>query len=741
RLDHPHIARLLDGGVTATGQPWFAMEQVAGLPLTDFCEQRRLDIQGRLLLFLDVCDAVRYAHQQLVIHRDLKPSNILVTADNRVKLLDFGIARVLEEGGAGQSGSADTATRADVRLLTPEYAAPEQVRGDPATTATDVYALGAVLYEVLSGQRAHRFERHTPVEYERVVCDTEPEPPSLAALQAGAAAVARGTEPRRLSRLLRGDLDTIVLTALRKEPHRRYASVEALVEDLRRFLAGHPIRTRPSSRGYRIRKFMARHRVGVAAAGGIGLALLAGMIGVVWQARVALRERAIAEEVRDYLVGIFEGADPGASSGEPITARELLEQGAARIEAEVTVDPEIRAEMLVTLGTILGKLGVYQRAESLLARGLEARRALHAGDAPALATALQARAELLRDKGELEGAEAAYQEALAMRRRLFGSHHADVARSLSGLASVYRRRGDFTAADSLYRLALAMRRGILGPRHTDVGESLNDLGVVTYQRGAVPAAESLFRQALAIRRELLGPKHLQTMETVGNLAHVLRHEEEFDEAEQLLRQALAVRRELYGRLHPDVALALNDVATVLQDKGQHEAAEPLFREALALRRQVLGERHPHVVTSLNNLALVLHEQGRHAAAESLYRETLASAREVYRAPHPALATTLFGLASTLRAQSKRREVEGLLREGIAIYRDRFREGHPSMAQLLTELGSHLMDVGRPGDAEPPLREAVAYIETRFGTGDPWTAEARLLLERALSLRRQPDRAP
>ncbi|MGH7528613.1 MAG: serine/threonine-protein kinase, partial [Gemmatimonadales bacterium] len=373
RLNHPNIAKLLDGGIAAEGRPWFAMELVDGSPLLAWCDERKLGLTERLRIFEAVCDAVRYAHQNLVVHRDLKPSNILVTTDGRVKLLDFGIAKVLEGGAEGQRGSgADVAplTRTELRILTPEYAAPEQVRGEPVTTATDVYALGAVLYELLAGQRVHRFDRHTPAEIERVVCETDPEPPSAAAMQDVAASAARRTEPRRLRRLLRGDLDTIVLKALQKDPARRYPSAEALLDDLRRFESGLPIKARPESRTYRLGKFVRRHGVGVAAGTALFLALLAGLGGTLWQARAAAREASRAVAVKDFLVGLFQESDPAQARGRNITADELLARGIQRLDTALTRDPALQSELLGELGKIHRELGLFERADSLLERSV-----------------------------------------------------------------------------------------------------------------------------------------------------------------------------------------------------------------------------------------------------------------------------------------------------------------------------------------------------------------------------------
>ncbi|MGH7337943.1 MAG: serine/threonine-protein kinase, partial [Myxococcota bacterium] len=379
----PHIAQLLDGGLTEEGQPWFAMEYVEGAPITTHCDTTRLRLPARLQLFRQVCDAVRFAHATLVVHRDLKPSNVLVVPAvgagvGTAKLLDFGIAKVLRAPDADEDSRAreHPTTQLDTRLLTPEYAAPEQVRGDPVTTATDVYALGALLYELLTGRRAHRFEQYTPAEVERIVCNVEPEPPSVAVMReaesksselpsstSGGLGAARDTKPEHLRRALAGDLDTIVLASLHKEPQRRYATVDALLEDLDRYTAGLPVRVRPDSIGYRLKKFVLRHRLGVAAATAVTLSVVGGVAGAIWQARAAAREaeRAMSEAIRataarNFLAGMFTEADPGRTLGDTLTALDLLDRARSRLDSAFSSQPDVRLDLLLTLGVIYRRI-------------------------------------------------------------------------------------------------------------------------------------------------------------------------------------------------------------------------------------------------------------------------------------------------------------------------------------------------------------------------------------------------
>jgi serine/threonine-protein kinase len=389
RLEHPGIARLLDGGVTAEGTPFFVMEHVEGRPVTAYCNEQNFGIEQRLRVFLEICDAVQYAHRNLVVHRDLKPSNILVDAAGRVKLLDFGIAKLLAEG---DDGAPAEATRSVLRAMTPEYAAPEQVRGDPVTTATDVYVLGVLLYELLAGQRPYRVGRGPISELERAILEEEPLRPS--ARTTGGAGLP-GIGPRELQRRLRGDLDGIVLKALEKEPERRYPSAEALATDIRRHLQGLPVSAHGDRLAYRTWKFARRHRLSMAAAGLGFLSLIGGLIGTTWQAQRAAREARKAEVVKDFLKSLFSASDPKEAQGKERTARQLLEDGARRIETELKDQPEVQSEVARLIAAVYRELGEYDRAAPLLSADLERHRKLDGPRSLAVAESLTQLADVI----------------------------------------------------------------------------------------------------------------------------------------------------------------------------------------------------------------------------------------------------------------------------------------------------------------------------------------------------------
>ncbi|MGH7620009.1 MAG: serine/threonine-protein kinase [Gemmatimonadaceae bacterium] len=418
-LEHPNIARLLDGGALSDGTPFLVMEYVDGVPIDRYCDASGATIPRRLQLVLRVCDAVFHAHRRLIVHRDIKPGNILVSADGVPKLLDFGIAKLLEPGAAPSNA---VSTVGSLRLMTPAYASPEQVTGGTITTATDVYGLGLLLYELLTGTQAHRFDdgaAHSPLEVERVITATVPVRPSDAidATTAGEIARARGTRPAQLRKILRGDLDTIVMTALQKAPERRYQSVEHLASELRAYLGGLPMSARPTSWSYRTKRFIARHRVGVAA-GATAALLLAGFSATTaLQARRAARERETAVQVSDFLAKLFEAAGPADSTKASVTARQLLALGAARVDSALAGQPAVQAALLFTLGQIYNRLGLSDSALTLVNHSIDIRRQLGEHDVD-LANAVALRGQLLRELGRRGEAIGADSEALRLQRSL-----------------------------------------------------------------------------------------------------------------------------------------------------------------------------------------------------------------------------------------------------------------------------------------------------------------------------------
>jgi len=557
-LEHPDIARLLDGGVTADGLPWFAMEYVEGMPIDRYCDTHGLTIEQRLALFRRVCGAVAYAHRNLVVHRDLKPGNILIDTDGGVKLLDFGIAKLL----GGEAGAELTQT--GDRVMTPLYASPEQVRGGPVSTASDVYALGVLLHELLTGHDPYRLRSREPYDVARAILEQEPERPSVSAGRAGTGhdvetvARARATTSTRLRRRLEGDLDMIVLTALDKDLARRYRSVEQLEADVQRHLTGLPVAARGDSRVYRARKFVRRHKAGVA--GGVAFAIVVVGFAVVTaiqavriraESDLAAAERAAAETAVRYVSTTFQSAVPSPRDTRGVESREYFDTAAARIESALPGQPAARARLMFEIGSVYHRLGVDDRAQHFLEASLALQRTLHPNGHPDLAETLHALGEVQLDRRDVEAAGRNFDEALSLRRRFLGATHGDVARTLNGLARVRRREGRPHDADSLAREALAIDRRRPGDHRADIAQSLRSVGQARADQGNDVDARQLYQEALSLLRQVLPEEHPDVAGTVFDLAAVFRHSGDTARADSLFMYG----RGLYEALLTTAALA------------------------------------------------------------------------------------------------------------------------------------------------------------------------------------------
>ena len=685
-LNHPNIAQFLDGGVADDHLPFLVMEYVDGAPITTHCDRNRLGLEARLRLFHDVCAAVHHAHQNLVIHRDIKPNNVLVTEDRRVKLLDFGIAKLMNP----TLGPADQpVTRTEWRVMTPDYASPEQVRGDSLTTASDVYALGVLLYTLLSGQRPHRITSGSPQELAEVIVVREPVRPSVAVIEPEpprpdtatanqtpeTIAFARGLSVERLRRQLRGDLDAIVMMALRKEPSRRYGSADLLWEDVQRHLDGLPVLAGRGTRWYRARKFLTRHRVEATAAAVVTVSLVATATVAVRQAAVASRERDRAEQalgqsedVTDFLVGLFRTPAPAGKSRDDVTATDLLTAGTARIE-QLEGRPVVQAQMLDALGRVNQEMGRYADAERMLRRAVE------------------------------------------LRRRHLGSGHPDLAASLNNLAVVIRLTRQRAEAARLHGEALDIQRRALGPRHAEVATTMTNLGIVTTDDSA---AESLFRTARDIQRSTLGSDNLALVYTNLLIVERLRKRGAADEAELLMRENLRINERQLGPDSPGTAAAMTRLGSFLEtERNQPAAAETLFTRALAiLRRQ--SPPSTSLMGTLVNLTLLSADRGDYRTAEAFAREALEAEQRARGREHPTVSQTMGLLAQQLFALRRYAEADSLLTAAEKLIERGFGPQDRRVGITLYARARVRSAMGRLDEAEADLRRSLAITERMEG---------------------------
>jgi len=719
---HPDIARLLDGGETDDGRPYLVMELVDGEPIDAWCDRRRLDVRARLRLFLRVARAVEHAHRRLVVHRDIKPSNTLVTGDGDVKLLDFGIAKLVDEA-AGESPGALTATHE--RLMTPAYASPEQVRGEPVTTATDVYQLGVLLYLLLTGRWPYRETPGSGAAAMMAICRQPATRPSATATGRSASpspgrddamsprelAGLRGTTPARLRRELAGDLDLVVLTALRKEPERRYGSVSRLIEDVVAVLEHRPVSARPDSVAYRASRFLRRHAAASLVA---GVAILSVSAVAGWHFAEVARERdrarleaAKATETARFLRGLFEVAGPTRSRGETVTARELLERGAGRVERELAGQPVLQAELLTVIGEVYLDLGLYDEATAALGRAVDIRRREPGEDGLDLAASLHGLgrvAHLTRDAGT---GRMALEECLAIRRTAFGEDHPEVARAEDSLGLVLVGEGELDRARELQEHAVAVLERSLGADHPDLGEVLNHLATTVVDQRDHAGAVPLYRRALEIFEARWGGDHPNTARTTVNLAGALRFAGDAEEADRMYRTALDRIEAVYGDDHPNVAVVLNNHANLLKDRGRFEESVRLHRQAMAIWSGSFGPDHAQVGWSLNNLGLVAREMGDHRQAERDFARSVEVIERHFGPDHHELATPLKNLAEERLELGDPAGALELLGRVLAIRERVYGPDHSYLSEVLTETGRSLAALGRPGEAEPALRRAIA----------------------------------
>jgi serine/threonine-protein kinase len=616
-LEHPNVATLLDGGVTPDGRPFLVMEYVEGEPITTWCDARRASVNDRLALFRQLCDAVQYAHKNLVVHGDIKPGNILVTADGTAKLLDFGIAKLV---GTNSGDDALPLTRGDVRPFTPEYASPEQIRGDALSTASDVYSLGAVLFELLTGRRPHVVTSRALVDIMRAVLEVPVPRPSSVVTDAAAAHCGERSAGR-LRRRLQGELDNIALMALRPEPERRYASVGALSEDVRREMASLPVEAHGDWAGYRLRKFVTRNRTVVAASILLIAALVGGVVTTATQARRARAAQMRAERVNGFLRTLLSSVRP-TTGGRDVPVSDVLDSAARRADIELATQPDVHAVLETVIGQSYLTLGRYSDAGQHLRAALTLHQEVSGPRSEPVVLALRDLGVLANYEGQLDRADSLFQRGLAIQRSISSAPDTILASLLDNLGSVAHGKGDFATAERLHRQSLAIQIKLLGPNSDVVAQSMASVAVALGEQNHMAEADSILRAAVVILKRNHPEPSTLVADVLDPLATSLDMQGKAAAAESAYVEVLALRRQLLGTEHPDYTLTLMNYSFFVYDRGRYQEAADMSRQILALRGRVLPESHTAIAAALQTLGRCLDKQGdttggRRALEESL----------------------------------------------------------------------------------------------------------------------------
>jgi eukaryotic-like serine/threonine-protein kinase len=735
-MEHPAIAKVFDAGSTRDGAPYFAMEYVAGVPISEYCDNHRLPIKGRLDLFIQVCEGVRHAHQKAVIHRDLKPSNILVEElDGRPvpKIIDFGVAKAL-----GQKLTAHTMfTRVGSLVGTPEYMSPEQAfsSGEDVDTRTDVYSLGIIFYELVAGAPPIELRKLAFDEYLRRLRDEDPPKPSTKIRTQDAAtstelARRRQTELATLIREIGGDLDSIALKALEKDRSRRYGSAADFAADIARYLRHEAVLAVPPSVAYRARKFTSRHRWGLVMACAFMAVLTVAASISIRQSIRANREAAIAEAVNDFLqndllaqASASTQASPSTKPDSHLEVRTALDRAASKIAGRFNGQPEVEASIRETIGQTYLDLGLYPQARTQLERALELRRrALGKRNPKALKTASRL-ASILSLQGSYADVEALLTPTLEAQRHILGSEHPDTLYSMNGLAVAYYNEGKYAQADALLSETLAIRRRVLGPEHPDTLASMTGLANVYDDQGKYAQAEALNSQTLDIKRRVLGPQHPETLLVMNNLANDYLDQGKYAQAEALDTQTLDIKRRVLGPQHPSTLSSVNNLAILYDLQGKYAQAEALNSEALEIRRRILGPEHPNTLSSMANLAITYLHKGKYAQAELLDSQTVEISRRVLGPEHPKTLGYTDNLGNVFSAQGRYAQAEQLFLRSLGVSRRTLGPEHPLTLTFLADLAFLNQRQGKYAQAETYAAPALTGRRHALGPETPDTADS------------------
>ncbi len=734
-MDHPAIAKVFDAGATQQGQPYFVMEYVPGLPITEYCDGKKLKIVDRLELFIQACEGVQHAHQKAIIHRDLKPANILVVeVDGKptARIIDFGLAKAITPEVEGES----LLTQLGHFVGTPGFMSPEQA--DPSAfdidTRTDVYSLGAVLYVLLTGTQPFDTKqwRSQPIyELLRKLREEDPPNPSTRVSSdrdtSRASAQVRGTVPNQLARLLRGDLDWITMKALEKDRTRRYGAPSELAADIRRYLNHEPVVARPASVGYRLRKYSRRHRVAMGAAAGLVLLLATFFVLQASELRRitrerdrANRERDRATRITDFMTGMFKVSDPSEARGNSVTAREILDKASKDMGTGLAKDPEVQAQMMEVMAQTYLNLGLYPRAHELAKSALDARMELHGQDDPKTLESMTQFGWILQRERHDDEAEKMERQALAVERRTLGPEDPLTLDTMDGLAAILEDQGHYDEEEKLERevIEVAVRR--LGPENPLTLHAMNGLGNALWREARYAEAEQQYRQSLDVERRVRGPDHPDTLRAMYNLALAIQLESRPAEAEPLFREVLASYQRVLGPEHHTTTRAMESLANILTREGHFADSEKLYREVLEIRSRTLGTNHPDTLQAKYNLAETLLREGQVDEADRLQREALAARARTGGPDDPETLVFQSLLAKILNREGDYADAEKLARQAFEVELRTMGPQHPNTLFALRQLGTALAYSDRYPEATSLFRDSIAKQDNFVGLGSSFS---------------------
>jgi eukaryotic-like serine/threonine-protein kinase len=782
-LDHPNIAKVFDGGITKHGRPYFVMERVRGIPITDYCDTHRVSTEGRIKLFVSVCSAVQHAHHKGLIHRDLKPSNLLVgvvDGEPQAKIIDFGIAKATSPTLGGQT----LYTKIGQLIGTPQYMSPEQadITGLDVDTRADIYSLGVVLYELLVGAPPLDLVAIGDQAVKMALLEKDPARPSTRITQLDDTkeeiAKARNTDASSLRRELAGDLDWIVMRAIEKDRTRRYETANAFAMDCRRFLDHQPVLARPPRPGYLLARFVRRNRVVVAATTVAAVAIIGGAVaatvGFVRASeaeQVAVHEAATANRVSDFLIELFRVSDPSEARGNTITAREILDRGAEDIGTELVAEPKVRARLMETIGTVYLSLGLtepaqrlldealstiatiygadgieyagtqviaaelerflgnFEKSEELLRQSLDTYDSqLSPGDAR-IGAALEVLGQVLYYQGRHEEAEAVQREALDIFLAKYGEGSIQVAGLYSNLGSTMDNMERYEEAEQMFKEALEINRNVFGEYHPGVAAALNNLALVYEDLGRMEEAVDLLEEAVSVHSKVYNGEHALLAESQAQLAGAMGFLGRIDEAVALYQDSIAMLKRTVGREHELTARAMDSLGVLYLRTSRYEEAEPLFLQSVELYKSLMGERHVNTGRALNNLAALMFLSGDYARAEPYFRESLSIREETQGDAHTDVANSRNNLADVLNRLGRYEEAEPLASQAAEGYAAALTAEHWRSANARNIHARSLVGLGRLDEAEPVMLESLAVIRATV-TGAIYH---KLALQRAIDL--------